>query len=52
MNENLQSVSNGNVFAGGDCITIQGQPKGFPPKAGVYAVRAGPHIAHNIISKV
>lgn len=50
VNNCLQSVSHPNVFGGGDCITLQGHPS--TPKAGVYAVRSAPHIAHNIISKV
>jgi NADH dehydrogenase FAD-containing subunit len=53
VNDFLQSTSHGNVFGGGDCITMEtyiGQ--NFPPKAGVYAVRAGPFMARNIISYV
>ena len=46
----LQSVKYPNIFGGGDCITITGHPAGFPPKAGVYAVREGPVIASNLIS--
>ncbi len=54
VNDYLQSTSHPNVFGGGDCITMQtyshshdpSQPKRtFPPKAGVYAVRAGPFMA-------
>ena len=39
----LQSVSHPTIFAAGDCCTIEGLPDGraSPPKAGVYAVRAG-----------
>jgi len=34
------------VFGGGDCVTMESFfEKRFPPKAGVYAVRAGPFIA-------
>ena len=45
----LQSVQYPNILGGGDCITIAGQAAGFPPKAGVYAVREGPVIAANLI---
>ena len=46
VNEFLQSTSHPNVFAGGDCITIDKYAEeNFPPKAGVYAVREGPFIA-------
>jgi selenide,water dikinase len=46
VNDFLQSTSHKNVFAGGDCITMESYAgKNFPPKAGVYAVRAGPIVA-------
>lgn len=47
----MQSTSASNVFAGGDCVTLstyEEEKPVFPGKAGVYAVRAGPVIAHNI----
>ena len=51
VNDFLQSTSHPNVFGGGDCITMETYAKeNFPPKAGVYAVRAGPFIAKNILS--
>lgn len=50
VNDFLQSTSHPNVFAGGDCITMESYAaENFPPKAGVYAVREGPFIAQNII---
>jgi len=48
VNECLQSVSDPAVFAAGDCITIENMQKGFPPKAGVYAVREGPLVSNNL----
>jgi pyridine nucleotide-disulfide oxidoreductase family protein len=46
----LQSVSHREIFAAGDCCTIEGLPdnKPSPPKAGVYAVRAGPILIENL----
>ena len=51
MNDFLQSTSHPNVFAGGDCITMESYDSegNFPPKAGVYAVREGPVIAQNLV---
>lgn len=49
VNDFMQSTSHPNVFAGGDCVTMETYAEeSFPPKAGVYAVRAGPFIAQNI----
>ena len=46
----MQSTSHPNIFAGGDCACMETYAeKNFPPKAGVYAVRAGPIIARNIV---
>jgi hypothetical protein len=51
VNNFLQSTSHPNVFAGGDCITMEDYAdKGYPTKAGVYAVREGPIIAENIVN--
>jgi selenide,water dikinase len=41
----LRSVSDPAVFAAGDCASIQRSPR---PKAGVWAVRAGVHLARNL----
>jgi NADH dehydrogenase FAD-containing subunit len=51
VNDFMQSTSHPNVFAGGDCVTMEtyaAERPIFPPKAGVYAVREGPFIAQNI----
>jgi len=49
VNDYLQSTSHPNIFAGGDCISMESYHEtNFPPKAGVYAVRAGPFIGQNV----
>ena len=51
VNKFLQSTSHPNVFAGGDCNTLEDYAdKPYPTKAGVYAVREGPFIAQNIVN--
>ena len=53
VNNYLQSTSHENVFAGGDCITMKEyMNKGYPTKAGVYAVREGPIIAQNVLKYI
>ena len=49
VNEYFQSISHEYVFAAGDCCTME-IPGGSssPPKAGVYAVRAGPILIENL----
>jgi len=49
VNESFQSLSHPFVFAAGDCCTMA-MPNGVrsPPKAGVYAVRAGPILIENL----
>jgi selenide,water dikinase len=44
-NLNMQSVRFANVFAAGDCATVEGHEM---PKAGVFAVRAAPVLASNL----
>lgn len=45
VNDRLQSVSHANVFAAGDCATIEHQLR---PRSGVYAVKAGPPLDANL----
>ena len=42
----LQTVGDGQIFAVGDCATLEDWPG--TPKAGVYAVRQGPFLAENL----
>jgi selenide,water dikinase len=46
-NDLLQSPSHPNVFGAGDCVNELGHPL---PKAGVFAVRAGPALAANVLA--
>ncbi len=49
VNEFLQSVSHPEIFGGGDCITFEPKPLHM---VGVYAVKQGPVLFHNIISSL
>jgi selenide,water dikinase len=42
----LRSVAYDNVFAAGDCAVLESHPT--TPRAGVYAVRQGPILTHNL----
>lgn len=46
VNDHLQSISHPYIFAGGDCIDIEGQDI---PKSGAISVRQGPHLYHNLM---
>ena len=47
VNRFQQSTSHGNVFAAGDVSEREDHPH---PRSGVYAVRAGPPLAHNLLA--
>lgn len=47
VNAHLQSLSHPDVFGAGDCVALADTPL---PKAGVYAVRAGPVLTDNLVS--
>jgi len=44
--KHLESVDSADLFAAGDCISLEHAPQ--TPRAGVYAVRAGPVLHHNL----
>ncbi len=47
VNSHLQSVAHPEIFGGGDCISLSGQPLA---KVGVYAVRQNPILSHNLLA--
>ena len=49
VNSYLQSVDHPEIFGGGDCISLEGQPLA---KVGVYAVRQNPILYHNILASL
>lgn len=49
VNENLQALGLPEIFGGGDCIWFTPRPLA---RAGVYAVRQGPVLVHNVIARL
>jgi len=49
VNDCLQSIDHREIFGGGDCIAIQGRSLG---RVGVYAVREGPVLFHNLLARL
>ncbi len=47
VNSRLQGVSHPQIFGGGDCISLAGNPLA---KVGVYAVRQNPILYHNLLA--
>lgn len=46
VDETLRAVGDAHVFGAGDCIALRDHPR--LPRAGVFAVRQGPILAHNL----
>jgi selenide,water dikinase len=51
VNSHMQSTSCAHIFAAGDCCHIA-TTETSPPKAGVYAVRTGPILIHNLLAQL
>ena len=49
VNDSLQSTSSPDVFGGGDCIAIRGNPLA---RVGVYAVREAPVLFQNLLARL
>ena len=49
VNAALQSIDDPDIFAAGDCIHFDARPL---PKVGVYGVRAGPILRHNLLAQL
>ncbi len=49
VNDSLQSTSSPDVFGGGDCVAIKGNPL---DRVGVYAVREAPILFQNILARI
>jgi len=49
VNDYLHSLRHPEIFGGGDCIAIKGKPLS---RVGVYAVREGPILFHNLLASL
>ncbi|UCF30519.1 MAG: FAD-dependent oxidoreductase [bacterium] len=49
VNNRLQSVDFPEIFGGGDCVTLEGDPLA---RVGVYAVRQNPVLFHNLLASL
>jgi selenide,water dikinase len=48
VDETLRAIDGSPVWGAGDCVDLAGAP--WVPKSGVYAVRQGPVLAHNLLA--